>query len=377
MRASGPTRGVSTLQNTEQWLPSVSAAHLALHGPLHAPQGLHAQAAQEPEEPSSPPEASCELAEAKQALEGLGLPVTFGKHGVGGCTKLVDPADSSACSQADQQVLRSQTAASPARKKRKARRRAAPSRLELPWLWQQAWDESTSCFYYYRTSTQVLRVSMLLLSTLWLTTDLSQTWCSVQETQWHVPAEGFTPWQCYSAAAAGAEHSSQPASATRASSNGLAVGHLQGSPKPGEARVTGLAADLMGMSLGSHTRFGDSGAQLAAAEPAEADMAEAPLTEAESAYVEPEEAESAYVEPAEAALAGAQEAGHAAEPASADGNSQRSGLVVHSEPFHALQDAARQVRSARYLAARALACPLACLHESFAKALQLPLPASH
>lgn len=36
------------------------------------------------EQPDSPPEVSRELAEAKQALEQLGLPVTFGSASVGG-----------------------------------------------------------------------------------------------------------------------------------------------------------------------------------------------------------------------------------------------------------------------------------------------------
>lgn len=40
------------------------------------------------------------------------------------------------------------------RKKRKVQLKRPPSKLHLLWLWQQAWDEGSGCFYYYRQSTQ-------------------------------------------------------------------------------------------------------------------------------------------------------------------------------------------------------------------------------
>ena len=77
----------------------------------------------------------------------------------------------------------------------------------------------------------------------------------MQETQWHVPAEGFTPWQQLQNTNTGpAGDSSTPLSAEHS-----AAGLLQGSPASEGIQVTGLAADLLSLSLGSHTRFDEAG----------------------------------------------------------------------------------------------------------------------
>lgn len=101
---------------------------------------------------------------------------------------------------------------------------------------------------------------------------------AAQETQWHAPAEGFAPWQCLTAAspaqAAEAQHTEQAESspsapsaqqtaevqapASGAEQTQLPAGHMSGKPQEQNSRLTGLAADLMSLSLGSHTRFDDA-----------------------------------------------------------------------------------------------------------------------